>query len=133
MKTAAYHILRVGTAITFLWIGILILKDLDTWRSLIQPWAKNLMPLPIKHVMITTAILDLVVGFLLLIDTWVWLAALVGALHIFSVFIVVGINEITVRDIGLLAATLALVLMQLPQNIIDALPLEKNRPQKNAR
>ena len=55
-----------------------------------------------------TAILDIVIGALFLIDCFTWLAALVGALHLITVLTVSGITDITVRDIGLLAGTVAL-------------------------
>lgn len=72
--------------------------------------------------MIGTAILDLVVGALMLIDYWTWLAALIGALHIMTIFVTVGINVVTVRDIGIFASSLALIFSALPQSIIDKLP-----------
>lgn len=122
MKQAAYHILRVGTAITFLWIGILILKTPESWGGFIQPWAQKLLPLPIKEIMIGTAFLDLAVGALLLIDFWTWLAALIGAVHIMTIFVTVGINEVTVRDIGIFASAIALMLFAWPANIKDKLP-----------
>jgi uncharacterized membrane protein YkgB len=31
MKKTSYHILRVGVAITFLWIGVLIFKQPEAW------------------------------------------------------------------------------------------------------
>lgn len=40
-------------------------------------------------------------------------------LHLIIVLTVSGITDITVRDIGLLAAMLALIIDSLPQNIRD--------------
>jgi uncharacterized membrane protein len=115
MRKTSFHILRVGVAITFLWIGVLIFKSPEGWGSILQPWAAGLLPVPLKTAMIGTAILDLAIGLFLLIDFWVWLAAAVGSLHLIVVLTVTGITGITVRDIGLLTATLALM--------IDAIPL----------
>lgn len=117
MKKAPYHILRVGLAITFLWIGILIFKEPEAWGGYLQPWAADLLPVPIKEAMIGTAVLDITVGFLLLIDYFVWLAAALGSLHLIIVLTVAGINAITVRDIGLLAAALALFWSDLPPKL----------------
>lgn len=129
MKDTSFHILRVGTAITFLWIGILILKDPEGWGSYISSWAANLLVLPIKETMISTAILDIAIGFFLLLDYFTWIAALAGALHLTIVLTVAGINAITVRDIGLLAATLALFLTSIPQKYLDKLkPTSSNIP-----
>ena len=114
MKTSAFHILRVGIAITFLWIGILIFREPEAWGGFLQPWAANLLPIPLKEAMIGAALLDLTIDLFLLIDVWVWLAALLGAFHLVIVLTVSGINTVTVRDIGLLTALLALMVTTWP-------------------
>jgi len=111
MKTASFHILRVGIAITFLWIGVLIFRQPEAWGGYFLPWAADILPMPLKEVMIGTAILDIVVGFLLLINMLVWPAALLATLHLATVIAV----SITVRDIGLFAATLALAVDTWPR------------------
>lgn len=68
--------------------------------------------------MLGTAILDLVIGGLLLSNTLIWLAALLGSIHLLVVLITSGIDDVTVRDIGLLAATLALFIEFLPDRLI---------------
>jgi hypothetical protein len=103
-------------AITFLWIGILIFRDPVAWGAYLQPWAAGLLPIPLRQAMIGTAILDLVLGALFLVDAWVWLAGLVGAMHLVVVLAVSGINAITVRDVGLLAAAIALAVTTWPRS-----------------
>jgi uncharacterized membrane protein YphA (DoxX/SURF4 family) len=119
MIKTSFHILRVGVAITFLWIGVLIFKNPESWGGYLQPWAAGLLPLPLEKAMIGTAILDILIGFFLLIDVLTWLAALLGAVHLIIVLAVSGITDITVRDIGLLVATLALMIDSLPQRILN--------------
>lgn len=126
MNKTSFHILRVGLAITFLWIGVLILKQPEAWGGYLSPWAARLLPIPIEQAMMGTAVFDIVVGIFLLIDSFVWLAALMGAIHLIIVLAVSGITDITVRDIGILAATLALMADSLPKNFID-----KIRPWSN--
>lgn len=125
MKKTSFHILRVGLAITFLWIGILIFKNPEAWGGYLQPWAAGILPIPLKQAMISTAILDVAIGTLLLIDSLVWLAALVGAVHLIIVLTVSGITEITVRDIAILAATVALMADSLPQAILNRITFLK--------
>ena len=119
MKTASYHILRVGMAITFIWIGILIIKSPESWGGYVQPWVTNFLPIPLEQIMIGTAIFDIVIGILFLVDWQVWVAGLLAALHLLTVLIVSGITDITVRDIGLLAATLVLMLDSLPIGLMN--------------
>ena len=116
MRTSGFHILRVGVAVTFIWIGILIFKEPELWGTgFIQPWAAGFLPVPIREAMVGTAVLDMLIGVVLLVDTLTWLAAAVGSIHLIIVLTVSGINEITVRDIGLLAATLALFISAAPE------------------
>lgn len=115
MRKTSFHILRVGLAVTFLWIGVLIFKEPQAWGGYLQPWAAGLLPIPIAQAMIGTAILDIVIGFLLLIDSFVWLAALVGAIHLIIVLTVSGITDITVRDIAILAGAVAVMANSLPK------------------
>lgn len=114
MSDSYLHIFRVGLGITFLWIGILIFRDPEAWGGYLQPWAAGLLPLPISQAMFGTALLDIVIGFLLLVDFATWVAAGLAAFHLMIVLIVSGITPITVRDIGLLAGALALLIDSLP-------------------
>ncbi|MEK7082435.1 MAG: hypothetical protein AAB915_02040 [Patescibacteria group bacterium] len=118
MKKISFHFLRIGLAITFLWIGVLIFKNPEAWGGYLQPWAAALLPVPLTQAMAGTAVLDIAVGAFLLFNFLPWLAALVGAIHIMIVLAASGITDITVRDIGLLAGALALTADSLPQNVI---------------
>ena len=118
MRKSAYNVLRVGTAITFLWIGILIFREPNAWAGFVNPWVLKIVPLSVHQIVITTAIFDIMLGALLLLDTLVWLAALFGAMHMITILLVSGINEITVRDIAILSATLALFLESIPPGSI---------------
>lgn len=114
MKKLPYVLLRIGIAITFIGVGIFILQDPRGWGLMVQPWALKLIPGSLVQVMISTAIVDIIIGILLLFNIWTWLAALVGAIHLLIVLITTGVTVITVRDIGLLFATTALCFATLP-------------------
>ena len=106
----SYHILRIGLAVTFLWIGFLIFMEPEVWGGFLQPWVVELLPVPVKIAMLGTAMLDVAVGALLLLNLFTWLAAGIGVLHLVIVLITSGFNSVTIRDIGLLAASAALSL-----------------------
>ncbi len=128
MKKTSFHVLRVGMGITFLWIGVLIFQDPNAWGSYVQPWVINLLPFPIETIMFDTAILDVVIGALLIFDTLVWLAAFVGMLHLVSVLAVSGINEATVRDIAIVAGTFSLFVDSVPAYISKKIMFWKKEP-----
>lgn len=108
MNKISFHILRIGLAVTFIWIGVFILQQPQAWEGYIQKWALDLLPVPIEQAMRGAAFLDIAIGILLLVNPLVWLAALLGALHLITILAVSGITDITVRDIGLLAASISL-------------------------
>ncbi len=130
MKKTSFHFLRVGLAITFLWIGVLIFKNPEAWGGYLQPWAVGLLPITLTQAMIGTAFLDIAIGAFLLFDFLPWLAAFVGAIHILIVLTVSGITDITVRDIGLLVAAIALMIDSLPQGVSKWF-VKKQNPETN--
>ena len=117
MNKIALSVLRVGLGVTFVWIAYHISLAPAGWGATIRPWAANLLPLPIVTMMLATAALDAAVGILLILNLFTWGAALVGAIHILIVLVTVGITDITQRDIGLLAASLALTIETLPPQL----------------
>ncbi len=127
MKKSSFHIVRVGLAITFVWIGILIFKNPEAWGGSLEPWAAGLLPIPLSEAMIGTAIIDIIIGALLLTDTLAWLAAAAGAIHLVIVLAVSGITDITVRDIGLLAGLVAVFTDSFPQTLRNKITLMKTR------
>jgi len=62
MNRASFHILRIGLAVTFLWIGVLILRNPEAWGGYMRPWATELLPVPLAQAMMGTAILDIIMG-----------------------------------------------------------------------
>lgn len=125
MNRTSFHILRVGTAITFIWIAILIFKDPLAWGGFVAPWVVNMLPVSLESAMIGTAILDLVIGIFLLFNVWVWMASLLASIHLIVILVVSGINEATVRDIAILSGTILLFLDSVPEKILEKLPALK--------
>ena len=68
MNKISFHILRIGLAVTFLWIGVLILRNPEAWSGYMRPWAAGLLPIPLAQAMTGTAILDIIIGVFLLIN-----------------------------------------------------------------
>lgn len=107
MKHASYHILRVGLGITFLWIGILIIQNPAAWFDYLLPWSKNLLDGWAINIMYLIASSDLLIGLLLLVDAMLWLVTIIGILHLLAALLATGITALTVHDITLIAALIA--------------------------
>lgn len=110
MSAFAYHTLRLALAITFIWIGILIVRDPVSWGAFLQPWAVELLPLPLRDAMMATGILDIIIGGLLFFGLATGVAATLASVHLGIILLTTGIDAVTVRDIGLLGASIALAI-----------------------
>lgn len=121
MSKISLNILKIGLAVTFLWIGVMILQNPEAWGGYLKPWALELLPVPLNEAMIGTGIADIVIAILLLTKRLAWLAALAATIHLIIVLVTSGINEGTVRDIGLIAAAAAIFFETLPKNISEKL------------
>jgi len=126
-NTISVYILRVGLAITFIWIGVLVVSDPLSWAGFIKPWAQNLLVFSLETTMTISGFLDIGIGILLLSPKILWrIGAVLGALHLASVLVVSGIDGITIRDVGLLASALALAFIEFPKKneVISEVPDE---------
>lgn len=108
-------VLRLGLAVTFVWIGVMIWQNPEAWGGYIKPWAMDLIPVPLEQAMKATAVLDVVIGLMFLVRPLVWLGGVLGVLHLLVVLATSGITDITVRDIGLLAASLSVAIYHWPK------------------
>ena len=124
MLKPSQYVLRVGLGITFIWIGILVIQHPGMWGAYIDEWAMNLIKLvsfgiEIDAIMMVTGAFDIAVGLLIVFGRGnvLWLASLFGGLHIAAVLATTGIDDVTVRDIGLMAASFAIALEAWPQKL----------------
>ena len=126
MNKLPYQILRIGTGVTFVWLGLLIWQAPDAWASFVQPWAANLLPSDLAGFMKKTAIGDIVIGIWLIIGWKAWVASLLATIHLGIVLVTTtgGWSNIVVRDIALFAACLALFVQTAPVNILAKLGIK---------
>jgi len=126
MQRHALLLLRTGLAVTFLWVGVLILNDTTTWAHPILPWAKRFLTIggSIKPVMQLMGALDLLIGLALVLNVGTWVAALVGAVMLLAVLIVTGASGMIATNVGLLGAALAVFLLTAPEKVLEKMKLK---------
>jgi uncharacterized membrane protein YphA (DoxX/SURF4 family) len=107
----AFHVLRIGLAILFLWFGFSQLFDGVNWVGWVPEWAVNLLHLPPAMIVLANGAFEVVAGGLLALGIFVRPAAILLGAHLVVLVIEIGINDIGMRDFGLLAATFALSLL----------------------
>lgn len=122
MERIAFYFLRIGLGLTFLVIGIFILRDPEIWGSFINSSLLQFLPISLRNFMIGVAIFDIAIGVSFLLNFLTWIFALLASLHLIGILLVSGINSITTRDIGLLGATITLFLITAPKDLLEKLP-----------
>lgn len=102
----SHWLLRLGLGITFLWIGIDVVRHPDAWIGYIPPD----VPLGLTRagVLQFSGALDVALGVVLLINRLPRLASLLAAGHLAGILIGYGIDAVTIRDVGLFGTALAL-------------------------
>ena len=100
MQRFALPVLRIGLGMTFVWIGVLIVQDPLAWGGYLEPWAVHMLPLPLEQTMLSTGVLDIVIGAFLMMHLFPWIAALAATLHLVIVLLTSGFTGVTGPDIG---------------------------------
>lgn len=102
----SYFVLRVGLGITFLLIGIDILRHPDVWLGYLP--ASLPFGIPRELGLKLNGVFDVGLGLLLTIRMFPKIVAALAATHLIGILVSYGLDAVTVRDVGLLGATLAL-------------------------
>lgn len=103
----AYLCLRIGLGIVFVWIGIDILRHPDRWIG----YLPEQIPFGFSRELAlqSTGALDLALGTAFLIQLWPKLVAALAVIHFIGIFVIHGVDEVLIRDLGLLGTALALL------------------------
>ena len=107
-----YHsttIIRISLALVLLWFGIGELLKPESWFSYIPPWLSPILPIAPKTFILLHGTFETIIGLFLLIGLFTRITAFIAFLHLLSVAVIVGFNDIGVRDFGLAAMALSLV------------------------
>jgi hypothetical protein len=97
-----------GLGITFLWIGLHMFQNPDTWIGFVPEDIPG--ELSRESALQATALFDTLVGILLILRWWQKTVAFLATLHLAVILLQNGIDALLVRDVGLFGAAVALLL-----------------------
>ena len=106
LKKYAPVIVRIGISLVFLWFGANQLLYPANWIGWVPTFVSAIVSA--GKVVFLNGIFEVIFGLLLLFGIYTRLVSLLLALHLLSIALPVGINEIGVRDFGLFMATLSI-------------------------
>ncbi len=104
LKKYAPIILRLGTALLFLWFGINQLFDSSSWISFLPSWTSSL-PISQNSFVLINGGFETVLGIMLLIGFATRISALLLSLHLLGIVSTLGYNDLMIRDLALSIAT----------------------------
>lgn len=112
LKTS-HLLLRLGLALVFLWFGVDKFIHPDYWINAWMPqWFQNILSgLNIGNLnfIYANGIFEMVIGLGFLFNIFVKMFALLTVLFLLAVIFSFGLNEVIIRDAGLIGAALALL------------------------
>ena len=112
LKTS-HLLLRLGLALVFLWFGIDKFIHPDYWINAWLPlWLQNVLSrfnIGNLNFVYANGIFEVVLGLGFVFNIFVKLFALLAVLFLLVVILSFGLNEVTVRDAGLIGTALALL------------------------
>ncbi len=124
MKIGSYKqyapvVLRIGIALLMLWFGFTNVFSPNTLIGYLSPSIAHFTPFSSLTVMVINGMFEVLFGVLLLIGVFTRTASLLTALHIFGIAIILGYNDIAIRDYALAAASFAVFLNGADRYCLD--------------
>ncbi|MDB5254742.1 MAG: hypothetical protein JWL92_118 [Candidatus Nomurabacteria bacterium] len=110
IKPYSPTILRIGLALVFLWFGTSQIIDPVAWFGFVPESAATLTGLTIANLVFLNGLFEIVFGTALLFGLFTRLSAFLLFVHILDIALIVGLDSIGIRDLGLSVATFAVFL-----------------------
>ncbi len=110
LKNMAPIILKLGIVFVFFYFGINQILHPTEWTAFLPTWVNTLPVTPLNFITFNGAF-EIVSASLLLLGIFTRWVALILSIHLFIIAFSMGLNDISVRDIGLAIATLCIALL----------------------
>lgn len=101
--------LRISLGILFLFFGIDKLINPNSWIGWVPRWIWGVMD--IDFFILSQGILEALIGALLVGGLFTRIVAAIASILMLLIIVSIGFNDIAIRDIGLLGASLSLILL----------------------
>jgi len=102
-------IIRIGLALVLLWFGLDEIINPENWFGYFPNTLVSLLPFSLETFFMINGILEILAGILLLVGFKTRIVAFIVALHLLSITIAIGYNDIGIRDFGLTVMAVSLI------------------------
>lgn len=97
-KAAAMFMVRFAVAMLFFWFGVSKLIHPALWSGWIPSWTVPLLPVSVETFLRPNGIFEIAIAAAFVSGKFLRLAAALAALFLAALFVMLGANEITLRD-----------------------------------
>ena len=108
-------VLRTGLGLVFVYAGVMSFLSPENWIGFVPQWVGGIVS-PELFLSVHAGF-EIILGLALIVGILLPAASLIAFLDMFALLIFYGIDEVTFRDLGLLAAALALFLLTSPKGV----------------
>lgn len=103
---------RMGVGFVFLLLGIQQFLFTEQWTTWLPAWLTHALPdtaLAVRIILVN-ATADVLLGAALLLGIFTRIVAILMIIHLVSVLLALGYNDIAIRDLGILLAAIAVAI-----------------------
>ncbi|MBS3143557.1 DoxX family membrane protein [Candidatus Woesearchaeota archaeon] len=105
-------ILRVALGFIFFWFGMdKIINPID-WKGFITPALSKLIFVDLGIFILLLGIIEIILGIMLILGLFTRTASVIVLIHLIMVVMTQGFNQISIRDFGLIAIALYLIMIK---------------------
>ncbi len=110
MKDAlAVFVLRLGLGGVFFWFGVDKCLNPESWQGWVPVFIQNRLPVPMNLFLIGQGAAEAVLGLFLVVGFLTCFSSLLCALILAAIIYFSGFNEVMVRDLGLFAVAVSIL------------------------
>ena len=108
-KKYSVDIIRISLALVLLWFGIDEVINPENWFGYAPSWLSSILPFSLTLFFILNGTFEIITGSLLLIGFFTRIVAFIVALHLLTITLSIGYNDVAIRDFGLTMMAVSLV------------------------
>jgi len=108
-KNYSVVFIRISLALILLWFGVDEILNPEDWYGYVPSWVSDNLPFTLEFFISLNGIIEITIGAFLLLGWHTRIFAFIVALHLISITLAVGYNEIGIRDFGLTMMAVSLL------------------------
>ncbi len=112
--------LRLGLGGVFVWFGIDKFFHPNVWSAYMPGWFSSILPMGIFTFIYLLGVFEIIAGSLVLFGLYTRISAVICAVFLFGIICSLGLNDVMIRDAGLLFLALGIAMLGAGSRSLDS-------------